>query len=59
MPSTEMLSMLVLVCTYPGYLEDYFVYLETLMKRKPASLYTFTGVLKLSISHHHVTQLHR
>jgi hypothetical protein len=54
MPSTEVLSMLVLVCTYPGYLEDYFVYLETLMKRKPASLYTFTGVLKLSISHHHV-----
>jgi hypothetical protein len=47
MPPHEVMAMLALGCERPRYLEDYFVYLETLLRRKPSSLYTYVGVRRL------------
>lgn len=38
--------MLALGCERPRYLEDYFVYLETLLKRKPNTLYMYVLVCR-------------
>jgi len=55
MPGVEIIDTICEVCTPRGlvYIQDYFVYLEVVLKKEPSTLLSFVTVLLSALSRSH------